>query len=210
MAYFVSSGILGLLRCGFLTSPCFKIPRRTPRRNVRPGGDSRRRVPCSAHGGPLGGFAAFPNPVPCHCCQPEVLSQGDFDPPWILTESEDIWGYHHLEMLLVSTGWRPGTKPNIPQYTGQPSYPQTEASLSTSARCWGQTLGWTRCYLLARQEKKQSDRPLRPIPSSSHTNPRTKNGVGDHDGSSVPQQLAFRGTRLPKCETSMSYFPETL
>lgn len=38
MAYFVSSGILSLLLCGFLTSTCFKIPCRTLSKNVRPGG----------------------------------------------------------------------------------------------------------------------------------------------------------------------------
>ena len=36
--YFVSSGILSLLLCGFLTSPCFKIPCHTLSKNVRPGG----------------------------------------------------------------------------------------------------------------------------------------------------------------------------
>lgn len=43
MGYFVSSGILSLLLCGFLTSSCFKIPCRTPRKNVRPGGWHRHQ-----------------------------------------------------------------------------------------------------------------------------------------------------------------------
>lgn len=38
MASFVSSGILSLLPCGFLTRTCFKIPCHTLRKNVRPGG----------------------------------------------------------------------------------------------------------------------------------------------------------------------------
>lgn len=38
MAYFVSSGILSLLLCGFLTRNCFKIPCNTLSKNVRPGG----------------------------------------------------------------------------------------------------------------------------------------------------------------------------
>lgn len=79
VGYFVSSGILSLLPCGFLTSTCFKIPCRTLSKNVRPGGvtaDTRcvpQLIGIAAHSG----FSAFSKlPVPCHWYQPVVLNHG--------------------------------------------------------------------------------------------------------------------------------------
>lgn len=67
-ARFVRAGILGLPPCGFLTSPCLEIPCRTPRRNVRPGGDS-----CC-----LRGFAAFSSPPSL-----PLLSARGSQPGWL-------------------------------------------------------------------------------------------------------------------------------
>lgn len=100
MGYFVSSGILSLLLCGFLTSTCFKIPCCTLSKNVRPGGVTAdtsgvtQLVWVAAHVG----FSAFSKPpTPCHPFL--VINRGAFAPPptEYLAVSRDIFGCCNLE-----------------------------------------------------------------------------------------------------------------
>lgn len=118
MGYFVSSGILSLLLCGFLTSTCFKIPCRTLRKNVRDlVYDSWHQLYTSAcldcH--PLRVFSAFSKlPNPCADVNQWFSTSGDFAPMGYLAESGDVLDYYNLGILLISTGWRPGMLSNVP------------------------------------------------------------------------------------------------
>lgn len=103
--YFVSSGILSLLLCGFLTNPCFKIPCRMPNRNEtwwRTADSSLipRLVWVAAHSGDSQYFLSCW--ILCWC-QPMLTL-----PSWICAVSGDIFDYCNLGMLLASAGWRPG------------------------------------------------------------------------------------------------------
>lgn len=141
MAYFVSTGILALLLCGFLTSPCFKIPCRTPRRNVRPGGDSRQRVCPLGPRRPSGGIRSMFQPTFPATAITRFSARVTLT-PWILTESEDILG---SSSLGDATGiyWVEARKElKYPSIHRTPLNPQSKTSLSTNARCWGGALGW--------------------------------------------------------------------
>lgn len=102
VGYFVSSGILSLLPCGFLTSTCFKIPCRTLSKNVRPGGvtaDTRcvpQLIGIAAHSG----FSAFSKLlVPCHWYQPVVLNHG-----WLCSSCHRPFGSVWIHFWLLELG----------------------------------------------------------------------------------------------------------
>lgn len=141
MAYFVSSGILSLLLCGFLTRNCFKIPCHTLSKNVRPGGWQLTPVLYLCLSGWL---PTQENSQHFQSQQSLVIginqcdSQTAVNLPFMgySAASGDIFGYYNLEMLLVSTGWGPGMLLSTLQCTEQP--PKTKTYLSTVSV----VLGW--------------------------------------------------------------------
>lgn len=70
--------------------------------------------------------------------------------PWILTESEDILGSSSLGGATGIYWVEARNELKYPSIHRTAPHPQTKTSLSTSARCWGRTLGWTHRYLPTR------------------------------------------------------------